>query len=571
MRSLVACLFLCTFVSSTGHAQLTWSQSSYPISSSTGQAAEFTSDGFPDLIFFDNTGTNLTVLPNSGNGSFDPSSAFTTSQQGSIALLDFNRDGKTDVAACDGQNLVVLLGNGDGTLTPSQTLTISCTGVLTGDFNHDGNADIAITVDGSNNFGDNQLIVYLGDGNGGISGQIINDNVNFTGYFGGDCFFQGLALAADFAQAADFTGDKIPDVAIAARCENDVFSDSALIIGVGDGSGHFSFHREFAVPAYIEALQLSDVNQDNKRDLIMLNAAFFPATLGIRLDILKGNGDGTFATQTVPDCFWDVSDGQECRSVAVGDFDGDGTKDLMVVDFGVLQFLKGQLDGTFKLKQSWTLGFPAHLVSGDFNKDGRDDLAIMGQSSTQVWLNQTPSAPVCPALGKLRTVNLCYQGSPTGNFHFLATPLDNRQIKAMQIYVAGFSFLKFTTPDDMVNTKILLAGGVNRITAKGWDDLGAFSKTIDLVACTNSVFRTVKICLPKDGSSFNNPVHIVASAATSLPFRQLQVYIDGVVRFHTSGKYADISRTVSLGKHRITVKGWDSSGAFSSTVNVTVQ
>jgi len=54
-----------------------------------------------------------------------------------------------------------------------------------------------------------------------------------------------------------------------------------------------------------------------------------------------------------------------------------------------------------------------------------------------VWLNQTPSAPVCPALGKLRTVNLCYHGSPTGNFHFLATPLDKRQIIAMQIYVDG--------------------------------------------------------------------------------------------------------------------------------------
>ncbi len=149
MRSLVVCLSLCTFLSSMAHAQLTWSQSSYPFSSSSGQRADFTGDGFADLTFVDGTGANLTVLPNSGNGSFDPSRAFTTNQQGPIALLDFNRDGKTDVAACDGQNLVVLLGNGDGTVTASQTVPVSCSGVVAADFNRDSNPDIAVTVDGA--------------------------------------------------------------------------------------------------------------------------------------------------------------------------------------------------------------------------------------------------------------------------------------------------------------------------------------------------------------------------------------------------------------------------------------
>jgi hypothetical protein len=514
-------------------------------------------------------------LPNSGNGSFDPSRAFTTNQQGPIALLDFNRDGKTDVAACDGQNLVVLLGNGDGTVTPSQTVSVSCSGVVAADFNRDDNPDIAVTVDGSKNAGDNQVIVYLGDGSGGITGKIVNHNVNFTSSiaFGGDCFLSALPWLAPgeqgFAQAGDFTGDKIPDIAIAAHCDNDVLSDSAVIIGVADGTGHFSFHKELGIGAHIDRFQLGDVNQDNKRDLIMLSSAFAPATLGSRLDILMGNGDGTFVMQTVEDCgVFDPSSGGRCATFALADFDGDGTKDLMVVNAGVLQFLRGQLDGTFKLKQSWTLGFTPFLVAGDFNKDGRTDLALMGPQSTDVWLNQTASA-VCSALGKLRTLNLCFQGSPTGNFHFLANPLDRRQVVAMQIYVDGS--LKFTTPDDMLNVKILLTGGMHTITAKAWDDRGSFSKTIDLLACTNNLSRTVNICLPKDGSSSNSPVHIVASAATSLAFSQLQVYIDGVLRFHTSAKYVDNSRNLSLGTHRITVKGWDSSGAFSSTVNVTVQ
>jgi hypothetical protein len=141
----------------------------------------------------------------------------------------------------------------------------------------------------------------------------------------------------------------------------------------------------------------------------------------------------------------------------------------------------------------------------------------------------------------------------------------------MQIYVAGSGFLTFRTADDMINTKIQLAGGANRITAKAWDDLGSFSKTIDMIACENSIFRTVAICSPRDGHSSTNPVHIVAAASSSLAFSQMQVYIDGVVKFHTSLKYLDISRNLSLGPHRITVKGWDSRGAFSNTVNITVK
>src|SRR5436309_9832381 len=100
MRRFIASLFLCACVSCSSYAQLTWSKSSYPFTSSRGERADFTGDGFSDLIFFDHTATKLTVLPNAGNGSFNSSKAFTTNQQGDMALLDFNRDGKTDVALC---------------------------------------------------------------------------------------------------------------------------------------------------------------------------------------------------------------------------------------------------------------------------------------------------------------------------------------------------------------------------------------------------------------------------------------------------------------------------------------
>jgi len=571
MRYTLLCLLLCAFLSSITHAQLTWSKASYPFKSSQGERAEFTGDGFPDLIFFDTIGTKLTILPNCGNGLFDSSRAFTTNQsQGTLASLDFNRDGKTDIAICNGTNLVILLGKGDGTLTPDQTVPGRCSSVVTSDFNRDGNPDLAVPVDGSTNSGDNQVIVYFGDGSGGIAGKIVNDDVNFNSNSGNACIFQGLA------QAADFTGTKVADITIAAPCPNNVFSQGALIVGVGDGTGHFTFHKDVEFGFDVFRLHLGDADQDNKRDLIALGVTGAPHFASSTLSVFKGNGDGTFTVQEIAS----MDNENAINSAAVADFDGDGIKDAILGVQGVdpntaqiafsMQFLKGQSDGTYKLVQTSPLATEVlDIVAGDYNKDGRIDLALMRQSSTDVWLNQTKSAPICSALGDLRTVHFCSFGSPGGTFHFVATPLDNRQINAVQIYVDAS--LKFETPDDQLNTKIFLTGGMHRITAKGWDDLGPFSTTVNLLACTNDFFRTVKICLPANNSSSGNTVHIIASASTSLAFSQSQVYIDGVMTFHTSSKYVDISPNMSPGTHRITVKGWDSNGAFSSTEMVNVQ
>src|SRR5438132_1454569 len=154
-----------TVLASVSQAQLTWSKRTYPIVNFRGERADFTGDGYPDLLLYDSG--NLSILPNAGNGTFDSSRAFVSTQQAStVALLDFNRDGKTDVAACDGKNLVILKGNGDGTLTKIQSVPVACASVVASDFNKDGNPDVAVVVpDFSTNSPNNQVIVYFGDGN----------------------------------------------------------------------------------------------------------------------------------------------------------------------------------------------------------------------------------------------------------------------------------------------------------------------------------------------------------------------------------------------------------------------
>jgi len=60
--------------------------------------------------------------------------------------------------------------------------------------------------------------------------------------------------------------------------------------------------------------------------------------------------------------------------------------------------------------------------------------------------------------------------------------------------------------------------------------------------------------------------HLLASAATNLKFNVLQLYIDGGFARDDLSRTIDLPIALGKGTHRMTVKGWDSGGQFSSTV-----
>src|SRR5207248_1928517 len=87
----------------------------------------------------------VSVLLGNGDGTFQPPRNYPGVTH-FVALGDFNGDGNLDVAGHGAGGLSILLGNGDGTFQPGQTYAVGSfpQAVAVGDFNGDGIADLVV-------------------------------------------------------------------------------------------------------------------------------------------------------------------------------------------------------------------------------------------------------------------------------------------------------------------------------------------------------------------------------------------------------------------------------------------
>jgi len=119
------------------------------------------------------------------------------------------------------------------------------------------------------------------------------------------------------------------------------------------------------------AVVAADFNGDGKQDLAGVNAGNAGAGDDGSVSILLGNDDGTFQSAS------NIPAGKNPVSIAVGDFNGDGRPDLAVGDAGdggSISILLGNGDGTFERAESVGLeGAAFSLAVGDFDGDLRTD------------------------------------------------------------------------------------------------------------------------------------------------------------------------------------------------------
>jgi uncharacterized repeat protein (TIGR01451 family) len=314
----------------------------------------------------------------SGAVDFAPAATYPVGTAPSAIIVgDFNGDGKSDLAVANlgSSNVSILLNNGDGTFQAAATSPAGTApqALAAGDFNGDGKLDLVVINQGIPTSGAAGAIFLLPGNNDGT-------------------FLAPVPIEADqfpvSVAVADLNADGKPDL---------IFGDASrgtltVLLGKGDGTFQKPATITLATSGSVAALALNDFNADNKVDMV---AVISPGPVFM----LSGNGDGSFHTPA------QITTASTSAHLLTGDFNADGKLDLVLrtetprppscrrppcFSLDRFQVFTGNGDGTFNSSTPVTLInlSSGNLAAGDFNSDSKLDLIVARGGSGVLYLGR---------------------------------------------------------------------------------------------------------------------------------------------------------------------------------------
>jgi hypothetical protein len=375
-------------------------------------AARFSRNGPLDVVFSGITPSNgpnvynfAETALNQGAGTFttvaDDAGLFYDGLTGADIGADLNGDGITDAITLCGANCIlpnqiqIQFGAADGTFGGSTYITLaggaSLNAIVAADFDGNGTTDLAVLTS------NDTLVILLNDG-----------SANFTAAF---TYPVPAGAGAGGLAVGDINGDKLPDIAVIASggvtpylsthggalargatvsvasggssgviadVNHDGFGDVAVMSGagvsflLGSASGQLKPGSSVAV-AGLSAIVLADFNNDGAMDLAVAGTLPLSGQSPSFVDVYLGNNSGTFGAPTGYSC------GNSPVSLIAGDFYGTGKTDLMTFSAGDagLSLLQNIGGGHFQAATITHSSNATGIVAGDFNRDGKQDVAIV--------------------------------------------------------------------------------------------------------------------------------------------------------------------------------------------------
>ena len=276
------------------------------------------------------------------------------------------------------------------------------------------------------------------------------------------------AAGAGAVAAADVNGDGRPDLLVPD------YNSGGVTVLLGQAGGGFAFESKPATGLNPRALALADFNGDGRPDMAVINRGSDSVTILLRQPLggfaapgaaipvgshpsgivaADLNGDGLpdlgVANYTsgnvslllnaggagfVPDPASPLATGPSTLGIAAGDFDGDGRTDLAITnhDSNLLYVLLRRPGGGYAPDSSSPIGLPvgpSGVAAGDLDGDGHPDLAVASDqaNTVSVLLDRPPTPagnttvtnpPVPPTLKPPPTFTVTIPSLSPGNFGF---------------------------------------------------------------------------------------------------------------------------------------------------------
>jgi predicted nucleotidyltransferase len=249
----------------------------------------------------------MNVFLRLSDGSFDTKIVYSTgpgSAPNSIAVGDFNRDGRMDiVVANEGTDNVAVFLAHDYVMFTNHLIYIPDilprpVDIARGDFNNDGRLDIVIA-----NIDADLVDIYLGYGNG----TFFRQSAQYT----------GPKTKPSSLAVGDFNNDNYVVVG------NSNSSSIYVFLGFGNGSLKSAIKYSTGMSAEPYSVAIGDFNNDSQLDIVVANYD------SNNIFIFFGYGNGSFTGQIV----YTMPTGSGPKWITVSDLDNDTFLDLVVANF----------------------------------------------------------------------------------------------------------------------------------------------------------------------------------------------------------------------------------------------